>query len=102
MGVEQDGLGVGVIVGVFYEVEVDSGRTERNPGSAHEPVAHGAGTALRGGELVSAGGRVLNVTALGDSVAEARERAYGAVDRIVVRGVQYRHDIALRAVHARA
>jgi phosphoribosylamine---glycine ligase len=61
-----------------------------------------AGTALRGGKLVSAGGRVLNVTAVGDSVAEARERAYGAVDRIEFPGVQYRHDIALRAVHARA
>jgi phosphoribosylamine--glycine ligase len=61
-----------------------------------------AGTALRGGELVSAGGRVLNVTALGESVAEARERAYGAVERIEFAGVQYRHDIALRAVHARA
>jgi phosphoribosylamine---glycine ligase len=60
-----------------------------------------AGTALREGELVSAGGRVLNVTALGASVAEARERAYAAVDRIDFAGVQYRHDIALRAVHAR-
>ena len=61
-----------------------------------------AGTALRGGQLVSAGGRVLNVTALGESVAEARERAYRAVDRIEFPGVQYRHDIALRAVHANA
>ncbi len=61
-----------------------------------------AGTALRGGEVVSAGGRVLNVTALGESVAEARERAYRAVDRIEFPGVQYRHDIALRAVHANA
>jgi phosphoribosylamine--glycine ligase len=61
-----------------------------------------AGTALRGGEVVSAGGRVLNVTALGGSVAEARERAYRAVGRIEFPGVQYRHDIALRAVHANA
>jgi phosphoribosylamine---glycine ligase len=61
-----------------------------------------AGTALRGGELVSAGGRVLNLTALGETVAEARERAYGAVDRIEFPGVQYRQDIALRAVHAGA
>ncbi len=61
-----------------------------------------AGTALRQGSLVSAGGRVLNVTALGASVAEARERAYQAVDRIEFPGVQYRHDVALRAVHAAA
>ena len=61
-----------------------------------------AGTALRGGALVSAGGRVLDVTALGESVGEARERAYRAIDRIEFPGVQYRHDIALRAVHANA
>jgi phosphoribosylamine--glycine ligase len=61
-----------------------------------------AGTALRGGSLVSSGGRVLNVTGTGASVAEARERAYRAVDRIEFAGVQYRHDVALRAVHAPA
>ena len=61
-----------------------------------------AGTALRGGSLVSAGGRVLNVTGVGASVADAREQAYRAVDRIELAGVQYRHDVALRAVHATA
>jgi phosphoribosylamine--glycine ligase len=61
-----------------------------------------AGTAFHGGSLVSAGGRVLAVTALGDSVAEARDRAYRAVQRIELPGVQYRHDIALAAVHAHA
>jgi phosphoribosylamine--glycine ligase len=61
-----------------------------------------AGTALDGGSLVTAGGRVLGVTALGDSVADARERAYRAVELIGLPGVQYRHDIALAAVHANA
>jgi phosphoribosylamine--glycine ligase len=61
-----------------------------------------AGTSMRGEALVAAGGRVLDVTALGDSIAEARERAYGAVERIELPGVQYRHDIALAAVHAHA
>jgi phosphoribosylamine--glycine ligase len=61
-----------------------------------------AGTALDAGSLVTAGGRVLNLTALGDSVSDARERAYRAVDRIELSGVQYRHDIALSAVHATA
>ena len=61
-----------------------------------------AGTALHAGALVSAGGRVLDVTALGDSVAEARERAYTAAERIELAGVQYRRDIALGAVHANA
>jgi phosphoribosylamine---glycine ligase len=57
-----------------------------------------AGTAVRDGRLVSAGGRVLNVTGLGNSVAEARERAYAAVERIDFPGAQFRRDVALRAV----
>jgi phosphoribosylamine--glycine ligase len=61
-----------------------------------------AGTALRAGLLVTAGGRILNVTALGDSIGEARERAYRAVGHIELPDVQYRHDIALAAVHANA
>ena len=61
-----------------------------------------AGTAVRSGELVATGGRVLAVTALGESVGEARERAYRAVEQIDLSGVQYRQDIALAAVHAHA
>ena len=61
-----------------------------------------AGTAVRSGELVATGGRVLAVTALGESVGEARERAYRAVEQIELPGVQYRQDIALAAVHAHA
>ena len=57
-----------------------------------------AGTALRDGRLVSAGGRVLDVTGLGDSVADARERAYAAVEQIGFPGAQFRHDIAERAI----
>ncbi len=60
-----------------------------------------AGTAMRRGGLVSSGGRVLNVTAVAPSAGEARDRAYRAVERIDFPGVQYRHDIALGAVHAR-
>ena len=57
-----------------------------------------AGTATRDGRLVSAGGRVLNVTGVGESVAEARELAYTAVERIEFPRVQFRGDIAARAV----
>ena len=57
-----------------------------------------AGTAVRDGRLVSAGGRVLNVTGLGGSVAEARERAYAAVERIDFPGAQFRRDVALKGV----
>ena len=56
-----------------------------------------AGTALREGALVSAGGRVLAVTGTAPSVAEARDRAYDAVARIDFPHAQYRTDIALEA-----
>jgi phosphoribosylamine--glycine ligase len=58
-----------------------------------------AGTAVREGRLVSAGGRVLDVTGLGSSIAEARAHAYEAIERIHFPGAHYRRDIALRAVH---
>ncbi len=56
-------------------------------------VTH-AGTAERGNEIVTAGGRVLNVTALGDDVAAARAAAYAAADVIAFDGRQIRRDIA--------
>jgi phosphoribosylamine---glycine ligase len=56
-----------------------------------------AGTAERDGAIVTAGGRVLNVTALGPGPAEARERAYDAAGRISFDGMQIRYDIAARA-----
>jgi phosphoribosylamine--glycine ligase len=60
-------------------------------------VTH-AGTAARDEEIVTAGGRVLNVTAIGASPAEARDRAYDAARRISFAGMQVRSDIAARAV----
>ena len=60
-------------------------------------VTH-AGSAERDGEIVTAGGRVLNVTGLGASPAEARDRAYDAAGRISFAGMQIRRDIAARAV----
>jgi phosphoribosylamine--glycine ligase len=60
-------------------------------------VTH-AGTARRDGEIVTAGGRVLNLTGLGPTPAEARERAYAAAELIDFDGKQMRTDIAARAV----
>ncbi|MDX6594965.1 MAG: phosphoribosylamine---glycine ligase [Solirubrobacterales bacterium] len=60
-------------------------------------VTH-AGTAERGGEIVTAGGRVLNVTGIGPTPAAARDRAYDAAGRISFEGMQIRTDIAARAV----
>ena len=56
-----------------------------------------AGTRRENGEIVTNGGRVLAVTALGETVAAARTRAYDAVSRIHFEGCHYRRDIALGA-----
>jgi phosphoribosylamine---glycine ligase len=56
-------------------------------------VFHG-GTAIRGGELVTNGGRILSVTAVGENVESARLRAYEAVGAISFDGARYRTDIA--------
>jgi phosphoribosylamine--glycine ligase len=53
-----------------------------------------AGTALRDGRLVTNGGRILNVTGTGPTVAEARERAYAASSGFISKGRRYRTDIA--------
>ncbi len=66
---------------------------DRAAGHEGVHVLH-AGTALADGALVTAGGRVLNVTARGRDVAEARQRAYAAADEITFEGVQRRGDIA--------
>jgi len=57
-----------------------------------------AGTAMSGGRVVTAGGRVLGVTAIGTTIAQARERAYTAVSKIHFDGAHYRKDIGHRAL----
>jgi len=68
-----------------------------------EPDVHvfHAGTATKGGRIVTSGGRVLCVTALGDKVGMAAERAYEVVDRIRFDGMQFRRDIGHRAIQRR-
>jgi phosphoribosylamine---glycine ligase len=57
-----------------------------------------AGTALKEGRCVTNGGRILGVTALGDSVQQAIGTAYEAVDCISWKGVQFRRDIGRKAL----
>jgi len=58
-----------------------------------------AGTAVVDGRVVSNGGRVLSVTAVGEDLGAARDSAYDAVGRIRLHGSSHRTDIALRALH---
>lgn len=57
-----------------------------------------AGTAVKDGDIVTSGGRVLGVTALGRDIAEARAKAYAEADRIRFKGKHYRTDIAKKAL----
>jgi phosphoribosylamine--glycine ligase len=63
-----------------------------------ECVVFHAGTKLENGQVVTAGGRVLSVTASGPDLQTAVERAYQAVDKIEFKGAHYRKDIAYRAL----
>lgn len=73
--------------------------TEGLGGRTH--VFHG-GTALLEGRLVTAGGRVLTVCAQATSLEAARRSAYAAVEQIHFQGMQFRHDIGVRALRAGA
>ena len=57
-----------------------------------------AGTTIKDGQVVTSGGRVLCVTALGDTVAMAQKHVYAIVNKIHWHGVQYRNDIGYRAI----
>jgi phosphoribosylamine---glycine ligase len=64
-------------------------------------VFHAATTRRADGALVTSGGRVLTVTALGDPLRVAQQRAYAALAPIRFDGMQFRHDIGHRALKAR-
>ncbi len=85
-----------VLAGRGYPERSDSGTPIDGIADAEAAGAHvfHAGTALHDGRLVTNGGRILNVTALGETVAEARSAAYEAASHIDFAGVQFRRDIA--------
>jgi phosphoribosylamine--glycine ligase len=66
-----------------------------------ELVVFHAGTAAGPGGIVTAGGRVLGVTGIGETLEAARDRAYAGVRRISFDGMHYRSDIAARALNRR-
>jgi phosphoribosylamine--glycine ligase len=61
-------------------------------------VVFHAGTAIGNGDIVTNGGRVLGVTALGDQIEDAKTRAYQAVEKIRFEGAYWRRDIADKAI----
>lgn len=94
-------LGV-VIAAAGYPDEPRKGDAiERLPADTEDCVVFHAGTQLRDGKLVTSGGRVLCVTALGDSVHLAHKRAYEAAAQVHFDGMQFRRDIGHRALKGR-
>jgi phosphoribosylamine--glycine ligase len=85
-----------VIAGGDYPTRRDSGSPidGLDDAEATGALIFHAGTALHGDRLVTNGGRILNVTAIGDTVADARDRAYAACEQISFPGMRYRRDIA--------
>ena len=68
------------------------------PAAADDLKVFHAGTTLQGGQLLSSGGRVLCVTALGDKTSLAQARAYEALQGLRLDGAQFRTDIGHRAI----
>src|SRR5216684_3300997 len=91
-------LGVVLAAHGYPEQPRKGDRIEGLPRPADDYRVFHAGTRLEGKSVLTNGGRVLCVTALGDSVKMARSRAYDAVERIRFDGMQYRKDIGHRAL----
>ena len=66
--------------------------------AGEDVVVFHSGTALKDGRLVTAGGRVLGVTAVAGDLSEALRKAYAAMDKISFEGMQFRRDIGWRAL----
>ena len=92
-----DGAAVTVVLaGGDYPASADVGSVIDgiDDAEADGALVFHAGTAVNGDRLVTNGGRILNVTARGETVGEARERAYAACERISFANMRYRRDIA--------
>jgi phosphoribosylamine--glycine ligase len=92
-------LGVVLAAKGYPDAPAKGDAIEGIPEPAEDCVVFHSGTALKNGRLVTDGGRVLCVTALGDSVRTAKERAYEAARTIQFPGKQMRSDIGDRAIN---
>ena len=94
-------LGVVLAAAGYPESPRKGDQIEGLPAPVEDVRVFHAGSTLANGKPVTSGGRVLCVTALGDSVKMARDRAYHVVDAIHFEGMQCRRDIGHRAIEAR-
>ncbi len=98
----REGASVCVVMAAHgYPGDVTTGdeiRGLKEAASVPETVVFHAGTKMSDGKVVTSGGRVLGVTALGRDLRQARERAYDACEKIYCKGMHYRRDIGLKAM----
>ncbi|MGE5295929.1 MAG: phosphoribosylamine--glycine ligase, partial [Solirubrobacterales bacterium] len=93
-------MAAGGYPGEYQKGKVISGLAEA--AQLEDVVVFHAGTKMRDGDVVTNGGRVLGVTALGGTIAAAKARAYEAVDRIRFEGAYCRRDIADKAIRRKS
>ena len=91
-------VGVVMAAGGYPETPQKGDVIDGIPAETPECITFHAGTTLAGGTLQTAGGRVLCVVGLGDSVRMAQKQAYDTVEKIHFNGAQYRRDIGWRGV----
>jgi phosphoribosylamine--glycine ligase len=91
-------LGV-VLAAANYPATPETGQEIRGLGpDTEEAMVFHAGTVEKDGKVLTSGGRVLCVTALGDTVKQAQTRAYELADKVSFQGMQMRRDIGFRAI----
>jgi phosphoribosylamine--glycine ligase len=104
LGVSKEAAVTVVLAAGIYPAGSDKGSPIEGIAEAEKAgaIVFQAGTAVRDEALVTNGGRILNVSALGPTIAEARERVYAACEKISWKGMRYRTDIALEATRREA
>ena len=104
LGVSDQACVTVVLAAGNYPAGSDKGSPITGIAAAEETgaIVFQAGTAMRDETLLTSGGRVLNVSALGSTIAEARERAYAACEKISWEEMRYRTDIALASAKREA
>ena len=95
----KDGAAVCVVLASKgYPEKVESGKRITFSPLAENTICFHAGTKMNNGEIVTSGGRVLGVTAWADNLESAIHKVYSNVSKITFDGMQYRKDIAYRAL----
>ena len=87
-----------VVVSGGYPEAYEKGKVITGTDNEQESIVYHAGTALKNGEVTTAGGRVLAVTSFGDDIQSALKKSYSTIDKISFEGMNYRKDIGFDLV----